>query len=122
MRSAGPEFAAMRVASDIASSSRRSWGITRETRPQASAACASSTSPVRHISAARDAPRMRGSSQAAPIAGTMPRRTKLAAKRARSEAMRMSHRQARSHPPPIAAPLTAAIVGTCSACRARLSG
>ena len=61
----------------------------------------------------------RGSSQAPPSPATMPTFTKLSAKRAVLDAMRRSHMQARSLPAPIAGPLIAAMMGTCSDSKAR---
>jgi len=102
----------MRSASWRACASNWSCGTTRETRPQASASAAAMASPVNDISSARDMPTTRGSSHAPPSPGTMPTLMKLSAKLACSEAMRISHMQARSQPAPMAAPLTAAMVGT----------
>jgi len=68
--------------------------------------------PVNDSSAARERPITRGSSQAPPSPGTIPIFTKLSANLAFSEAMRVSHMQARSSPAPTAAPLTAAMTGT----------
>ena len=112
MRNVGPGFRAMRSAIFRASSISVSCGTTRDTSPQASASAASIASPVNDISAAFDMPTARGSSHAPPSPGTMPTRTKLSAKVARSDAMRMSHMQVRSQPAPMAGPFTAAIVGT----------
>lgn len=62
-------------------------------------------------SLARANPTARGSSRAPPSPGTMPTLTKLSANNAAVEAIRRSHINARSNPAPIAAPLTAAMVG-----------
>ena len=102
----------MRPASSRADAISCSCGTTRETRFQASACCASIMSPVNASSAARDMPTIRGSSQAPPSPGMIPSLMKLSANLAFSEAMRMSHIQARSSPAPMAWPLTAAITGT----------
>ena len=91
---------------------KSSGATTRETRPHCAATSAEIASPVYIISAALDMPMMRGNNQAPPSPGTMPSLTKLSANLAFSDAMRMSHIQARSSPAPIAAPLTAAITGT----------
>jgi hypothetical protein len=88
-------------------------GTTRETRPQAQRlGGVDRASPVKLSSAAlRHAHHARQQPGAA-VARDQPTRTKLSAKLALSDAMRMSHMQVRSQPAPMAAPLTAAMVGT----------
>ncbi|MNZ88017.1 hypothetical protein D3C78_1068980 [compost metagenome] len=112
MRITTPGLAAILTARALASSMSCSGATTRDTRPQSRAWAALMASPVKAISAARARPTARGSSQAPPSPGTMPTRTKLSAKVAVSEAMRMSHMQVRSRPAPIAGPLMAQITGT----------
>ncbi len=68
-------------------------------------------SPVNAIRLAVGRPITRGSNQAPPSPGTMPTLTKLSAKMALSEEMRMSAMHARSSPAPMAGPLTAAMTG-----------
>jgi hypothetical protein len=98
----------------ISSSTARgsaSPGTTRETTPSSSASSADKSSPESKSSIARERPMMRGKRYVPPMLPTTPRRTKYEPIFARSDAMRMSHRSAKSMPMPTAAPLIAAIVG-----------
>ena len=103
----------MRSANASAAFTNSCGATTEETSPMASACVASTMSPVSAISAARDMPIVRGSSQHPPSPEMMPSLTKLSAKRALLAAMRISHMHAKSLPAPTAAPLTAAMMGTC---------
>ncbi len=98
-------FLTMRSASACAWVSRSSCGTTRLTMPHCSAVAASMRSPVKVISAARSWPMARGRNQLPPSPGIRPSCTKLSAKDARSEAIRMSHIIARSQPAPIGGPV-----------------
>ena len=87
--------------------------------PHSSALAALMGSPVKDISLARACPMTLGKNHAPPSPGMMPTFTKLSAKIAFSDAIRMSHIMARSHPAPMAGPFTAAMMGTSSASTAR---
>ncbi len=88
-----------------------SCGTTRETMPRRNASSALTSSPDNNSSIARDTPMMRGSRYVPPTLPITPRRTKYDPSFAWSDAIRMSHSNARSMPMPTAAPLMAAMVG-----------
>ncbi|MNT37119.1 hypothetical protein D3C72_1732390 [compost metagenome] len=101
----------MRPANERASAINVSCAHTCSTSPHSRALTALMVSPVKDIRLALGTPMIRGSNQAPPSPGTIPRRTKLSANTAEVDAKRISHMQARSRPAPIAGPLTAAITG-----------
>ncbi len=118
MRRASGGLEAIRRAKAVLVSSSASGETTRDTMPSCNAVAASINSLVSVSSSAFAVPTSRVRNHAPPMPDTSPRRRKLSAKVACSLAMRRSHISARSQPAPIAAPLTAAIDGTCSASRA----
>src|SRR5215204_3568969 len=93
-----------RVTSSVSSST----GTTLETRPSAFASCASTTRPVKHRSRATPPPTM---SCSGPYT-TSPNSISGWEKRAVSAATRTSDMTARSNPPAMAGPLTAATSGS----------
>ena len=103
-----PTPVGMRVTREMASSSA---GTTSLTRPILSASAASMILPVYISFRAFSTPTSRGRNQVHPVSATIARFTKIALKRAASEAMRMSQAIASEKPAPTLAPFTAASVG-----------
>ena len=87
-------------------------GATRLTRPMRNASSGVYGRPLKIISFAIPAPTSRGRRCVPPPAGSAPKRISGRPMVAVSAITRMSHASAISHPPPIAAPLIAAITGT----------
>ncbi|WP_343383842.1 hypothetical protein [Candidatus Amarobacter glycogenicus] len=107
--SEGPS--AISRASAVARLASSSAGTTSLTRPILRASVASMILPVYISFRAFSTPTSRGRNQVHPVSATMARFTKIALKRAASEATRMSQAIASEKPAPTLAPFTAAIVG-----------
>src|SRR5262245_57668137 len=90
---------------------RRSWGVTRFTRPILSASCAEIVFAVNINSQALALPTSQGRNQLPPQSGWRPIRAKLGPNVAVSDAIRMSQPNARLKPAPAHGPFTAATTG-----------
>ena len=99
---AGIEKSAILPAASRASSTRRSAGTTRDTRPQRSASAASIILPVRHMSMALDLPTKRVNRWEPPMPGMTPSVISGCPNLALSPAMMKSQSMASSQPPPSA--------------------
>ena len=106
----------------LTSVSSSALGTARQIRPHCSAWVALMRSPSKVMPSALARPMRNGILQVEPRSGTIPRLgPKVATKKADSAAMVMSHANARPSPPPAAAPLTRAMVGTGQSMRSRMA-
>ncbi len=116
-RTARGAFSAISAASWWAAGRRASCATTWSTRPIVRASSAFRRRPVRNMSAASCLPTRRGRVWVRPKPGWKPSLVKLAAKRASGVAIRKSAMSARPRPAPMAAPWTAAMMGSSVAWR-----